>query len=171
MPAWDQLEVLIPRIYQFAFRLSERADIAEDLTQETLLRAWEKREQLHDPKALRVWMFQILCNLWRDQRRRGQRLQVRDSNLDTAIDREPLPGEILGNREQIAQLLTAMNQLPPREREVLHLSAVEELNSLEIADVLGTSVNSVKVSLSNARKKMRSLFASHQPSISSTNPQ
>jgi RNA polymerase sigma-70 factor (ECF subfamily) len=69
----------------------------------------------------------------------------------------------LVRREEILQALKTIEQLPARQREVLHLSAVEELSIAEIAEVLGITSNSVKVSLSEARKKMRSAFPLDPP--------
>lgn len=58
-------------------------------------------------------------------------------------------------RDDAQRALEALNQLPPRQREVLYLNACEELKSAEIADVLGISVETVKSNLSLARKTMR----------------
>ena len=68
----DRLEAWVPRVYRFALRLCNDPDAAADLTQETFLRAWRRRDRLRDERAARVWLFRIAANLWRDQLRRGR---------------------------------------------------------------------------------------------------
>src|SRR3989304_8552329 len=61
------LEEHVPRVYRFALRLTGNRHEAEDLTQETFLRAWRHRRRLRDRSAARVWLFAIAANLWRDR--------------------------------------------------------------------------------------------------------
>jgi RNA polymerase sigma-70 factor, ECF subfamily len=165
MPLWEHLETHIPGIYRFALRLTGCSDRAEDLTQETLLKAWRKHGQLRDGASARVWLFRIAVNLWRDQLRQNKHRPVLESGLDALIDPRLGPEDKLVQREEILQVLKAIEQLPARQREVLHLSAVEDLSISEIAEVLSISPNSVRVNLSEARKKMRDTFPLDQPSI------
>ncbi len=163
MPPWEHLETLIPGLYRFAQRLSGQRERAEDLTQETLLRAWRNRGQLRDGQSARVWLFRILVNLWRDQLRQSNHRPVMEPTAESVIDRAPEPFQTLGDREELHEVLKVLEQLPPRQREVLHLSAVEEFRVAEIAEVLGISPNAVKVNLCEARKKMRDAFPLHNP--------
>src|SRR5205823_15077281 len=71
-PVSNSLEAWVPRVYRFALRLSNDPDAADDLTQETFLRAWRQRDRLRDQRAARVWLFRITANLWRDHLRRGR---------------------------------------------------------------------------------------------------
>ena len=66
------LEEWAPRVYRFALRLCNDPHIAEDLAQETFLRAWRHRGRLRDERVARVWLFRITANLWRDQLRRNR---------------------------------------------------------------------------------------------------
>lgn len=76
------LEQLVPRVYGFALRLTGNLHAAEDLTQETFLRACRKAASLQDERRLRVWLFQIAVNLWRDQLRRRRLAPERAGPLD-----------------------------------------------------------------------------------------
>jgi RNA polymerase sigma-70 factor (ECF subfamily) len=167
MPPWEQLETHLPRIYRFALRLTADSDWAEDLTQDTLLKAWKNRGQLRAAESARVWLFRITVNLWRDQVRQSGNRPVMEQNTESAVDRSPQPVEVLGEREELLDVLKAIERLPPRQREVLHLSAVEDLRIAEIAEVLGISANAVKVNLSEARKKMREAFPLQNPAPNS----
>jgi RNA polymerase sigma-70 factor (ECF subfamily) len=160
----DILEEWVPRVYRFALRLSNDPHTAEDLAQETFLRAWRQRERLRDERALRVWLFRITANLWRDQMRRTRSPVARAGSLlehagIEVADISMLPVlRQVSEKEELTRALEAMNALPPRQREVLYLSACEDLASTEIAAVLDISVNAVKANLSLARKSMRQLL-------------
>jgi RNA polymerase sigma-70 factor, ECF subfamily len=166
MPLDDELEALVPRVYRFARRLTGDAHRAEDLTQETLLRAWRRRGQLRDPRRAAVWVFRIAANLWRDElRRRGVLTQDAELPHETADRRLAAPEAIAEEREQVARALTALATLPPQQRTVLHLVAVEQLTLGEVSEVLGISRNAARVNLCLARRRMRELFSEVNPSF------
>ena len=155
----DRLEEWVPSVYRFALRLSSDPHAAEDLTQETFLRAWRQRGLLRDARAARVWLFRITANLWHDQLRRGRSPVARAGPLeDAATCNAQPPDQHVAEQEELARALKAMALLPPRQREVLYLSAREGLTTAEVAAVLEISTESVKASLSLARKKMRELL-------------
>jgi RNA polymerase sigma-70 factor (ECF subfamily) len=156
------LEQYVPHVYRFALRLAGDPHRAEDLTQETFLRAWRSRRRLRDPEAARVWLFKIAVNLWRDQARRAGRAPKQVEAPGDDCDGLPLPPERGGSpenglidREDLARALSAMEGLPERQRQVLYLHACEGLNLGQIADVLRMSTDAAKASLSLARKAMR----------------
>jgi RNA polymerase sigma-70 factor (ECF subfamily) len=155
------LEEWAPRVYRFALRLSNDRHVAEDLTQETVLRAWRHRGRLRKEEAARVWLFRITANLWRDQLRRNRspvakaRTLMGIREVDLADKPANLPERMVAGKEELARALEVMNGLPPRQREVLYLSVCEGLDSEEISDVLRMTREAVKASLSLARKKMR----------------
>src|SRR5712692_6946834 len=80
-PVKNLLEEYVPRVYRFALRLTNNPHAAEDLTQETMLRAWRGRWLLRNPQTFRVWLFRITANLWRDQLRRGRLTVARAEQL------------------------------------------------------------------------------------------
>jgi RNA polymerase sigma-70 factor (ECF subfamily) len=153
------LEDWVPRVYRFALRLTGDPGVAEELTQETFLRAWRSRSRLRDARAARVWLFRIAANIWRDQLRRG-RSPVAQAGLleDAEPGKMPAPERQAEGREELSRALDAMAALPARQREVLHLSASEGLSIAEVAEVLGISADAAKSSLSLARKKLRELL-------------
>lgn len=152
----DRLEEWVPRVYRFALRLSSDPHAAEDLTQETFLRAWRQRGELRDERAARVWLFRIAANLWRDQLRRGRSPVARAGPLaDSEVGGNPGPERLAIGREELRRTLDALAGLPPRQREVLHLCAVEGLGPTEIAGILDISVDAAKASLWLARTALR----------------
>jgi RNA polymerase sigma-70 factor, ECF subfamily len=149
----------LPRVYRFALRLTESRQDAEDLTQDTFLRAWRQRGDLRDADAVRAWLFTIARNLWTDRlRRKGRRpviaepLEEKHDSAAVAADHELIV------QEDVRRVLEVMDSLPARQREVLHLHACEEFSLGEIAGVLGISIDAAKASLCEARKRMRQRF-------------
>jgi len=146
----------VPRVYRFALRLTHDAHAAEDLTQETFLRAWSRRGLLREPGSIHVWLFRIAANLWRDQLRRGKLPVARAAPLpEDCASSEQTPQHRAGEQEDLRRALEAMDALPERQRQVLYLSACEGLAAAEIAVVLNISNDAVKANLSLARKKIR----------------
>jgi RNA polymerase sigma-70 factor (ECF subfamily) len=152
----DLLQEYVPRVYRFALRLTRNPHAAEDLTQETFLRAWRSHGRLRDPGAARVWLFHIAANLWRDQKRRAKLLVARAGPLPEyyAADVQT-PEKTASDLEDLCRALTAMEALPERQRDVLYLSACEGLSAAQVAAVLAISTDAVKSNLCLARKKLR----------------
>jgi len=152
----DLLEQFVPRVYLFALRLTRSRDEAEDLTQETFLRAWRHRARLRDPCAARAWLFSIAVNLWRSRlRRKGRGEQTAGLPDEPGPRPENLPEEDLIAEENVRRVRKAIDALPARQREVVYLHACEALPLREIAGVLGISLEAVRSSLSLARKRLR----------------
>ncbi len=153
------LEQFVPGVYRFSLRLT-RGDThaAEELTQETMLRAWRHRRRLADGRAARPWLFKITINVWRDELRRFK--TRREGHLKLAAHGAAVPPEEIAlQREQLAGALQALDGLPSRQRQVLYLSACEELTIAQIGGVLGVSPGAVKASLSLARQRIRTILA------------
>jgi RNA polymerase sigma-70 factor, ECF subfamily len=150
---FDAIEEHVGSVYRYALRLTRRPDMAEDLTQETLLRGWRSRKKLRDDRAARVWLFRIATNLWTDQLR-GGRLCPQRLDTEPACP-HPLPAAASDKRENVRMALAAMDELPPRQRQVLYLVTCENMAHAEVATILGITESAVKANLSVARKEMR----------------
>jgi len=150
----------VPNVYRFALRLTGDRHRAEDLTQETLLRAWQRQEQLKEGRAVRVWLFRIATNLWTDELRQGHlpTAAIPCGDLEAVCERVT-PDRTAESKEELQRALGLLDELPVRQRTVLYLTAVEELPLSEVADNIGIDKNTAKVHLSLARKKMRELAA------------
>ncbi|HUG20890.1 MAG TPA: RNA polymerase sigma factor, partial [Planctomycetaceae bacterium] len=148
MPVWEHIEPHLPSVYRFVLRLTQDPHRAEDLTQETFLRAWKNRQQLRDNRAVRVWLFRIAHNLWNDELRRGSRQPPMEHRVEQIVDiKADSPEADTDLNEEFQKVLTIIESLPPRQREVMHLSSVEGLSVAEISDVLDLNRNAVKVNL------------------------
>lgn len=148
-------------LYRVAFSVLHNATDAEDSVQEAFLRVLRHRERLIDIRDHRVWLIRIVWNIVLDKKRR---VKTRPETDDIADLVRVLPAAGLSAEERAtaaqhhAQVLRSVERLPAKEREVLLLSAFQELNSVEIASVLGITESSVRSRLFRARKLMAELL-------------
>jgi RNA polymerase sigma factor (sigma-70 family) len=152
----DLFEEHIPSVYRFAFRLTGDWNDAEELAQAALLAAWEGRTRLRDSRVVKGWLFSIAANLWRSgHRRKICEAAFRNEYELSGFSKEQLPEQKIIAGEDLSRVLKAMDALPDRQREVLHLHACESFSLSEIAEILAVTPEAVKSSLSLARKRMR----------------
>lgn len=144
-------------LYRVAFSVLHNTADAEDAVQEAFLRVLRHREQLREVRDRRVWLIRIVWNLVLDRKRRAKSRPETDDIADLA---RVLPAEGLSAEgraaaaQHHAQVLECVEKLPMKEREVLVLSAFEELSSVEIASILSITESSVRSRLFRARNLM-----------------
>ncbi len=143
-----------PLLRRFARRLTRNDADAEDVLQDTLIRALEKRGELRDPGRLRAWLLAIVRTSWLNSRRGlRHRLEVLDGGPSVQAERGgrgDLEREIL-DRSITDELLLALQALPEEWRETLWLREVEDLSYEEIARVLDCPLGTVRSRLARAR--------------------
>jgi RNA polymerase sigma-70 factor (ECF subfamily) len=139
-------------VYRYALRLTRNASSAQDLMQETLLRGWQSRGKLRAAEAARVWLLRIATNLHRDRCRSARSIEPL---VAEPADRETAVYGTLDQRECVERALAALDELPPRQRQVMHLITIEQLTQEQAAEVIGITVDALKSSLSQARRQMR----------------
>ena len=163
-----ELVAAIPRLRRYARVLTGEATRADDLVQETLARAWEKRRLWAAGTDLRAWLFTFMHNVFVNQRALARRdaqnvsLDAEDGSGAWQIPVRPAQQ----TRVELMEVLREVGRLPVDQRSVLLLAAVEELRYEEIATVLSIPVGTVMSRLSRAREKLRR--ASQQPPETST---
>jgi RNA polymerase sigma-70 factor (ECF subfamily) len=154
-----ELVAAIPRMRRYARVLTGDPAGADDLVQDALGRAWEKRALWQAGTDLRAWLFTIMHNVWVNQRALARR-EAGNVSLDAeggesdAAWQLPVRGNQL-ERVELMQVLQQVGRLPAEQREVLLLAAVEELRYEEIAAVLAIPVGTVMSRLSRARERLR----------------
>ena len=99
-----------------------------------------------------MWLLRIATNLHRDQWRLAR---PAEPLVAEPADGAPPVGGQLAERECVAQALAALDELPPRQRQAMHLVTIEQLSHQTAAEVLGISVESLKSNLSLARCRLR----------------
>ena len=153
----DQLPGHLLSVYRFAMHLCGDQHVAEDLTQEAMLRGLRRIDSLNDPHALKMWLFRIVRNLWTDRCRSKKHLTATPFPEDEFVGNERDPSEIVAKCEEVTRSLAAMATLPDRQRNILHLIACQQFSIAEVADVLEITPEAVRSSLSLARAQMRKI--------------
>jgi RNA polymerase sigma-70 factor (ECF subfamily) len=161
----DALAALVSQysgtLYRVAFSVLRNSSDAEDAVQETFLRVLRRQEMLHEVRDQRVWLIRIVWNIVLDRKRRAK---TRPETDDVAELARVLPSDGLSAEARAvaaqhhSRVLECVEQLPAKEREVLMLSAFEELSGVEIASVLGITESSVRSRLFRARNLMSGLL-------------
>jgi RNA polymerase sigma-70 factor (ECF subfamily) len=148
-------------LYRVAYSVLRNPSDAEDAVQEAFLRVLRHRDTLDEVRDRRVWLIRIVWNIVLDRKRRSK---TRPETDDVAELARVLPSSGL-SAEQIASaaqhhahVLACVEKLPAKERQVLQLSAFEELTSVEIAQVLSITESSVRSRLFRARNLMADLL-------------
>lgn len=150
-------------IYGTALRLTRNADKAQDLVQDTYLKAIRSERQFARGTNLKAWLYTILHNTWRNRQRDGARARVEidseaveRSSHSGGLDRrrQETPESLLMRDSLNADLQNALDALAETFREVVWLRDVDELTYQEIADVLDIPIGTVMSRLSRGRKQL-----------------
>jgi RNA polymerase sigma-70 factor (ECF subfamily) len=153
-----------PAIRRYVIGLVRDPAEADDLTQETFLRAHRSRESLRDPDAALPWLYGLATNACVDRLRRRARRAPRESGLDpeAVAPPDPSPGAALqAEREEMSTCVQAyVGKLSDSYRAVLFLHDVNGLSAREIGELLGDSTGAVKIRLHRARGKLRAALES-----------
>jgi RNA polymerase sigma-70 factor (ECF subfamily) len=152
MPLFDSL-------YNFARWLAQNSTDAEDLVQETYLKALRGFASFQSGSNFRAWMFQILRNTFLSSRTKLDRrmtvaMDSEEDGPELAVDTKT-PETILLNRSNSHLVQCAIEDLPVHYREALLLCEVEEMSYQEIAEVLSIPIGTVMSRLARARKAVR----------------
>jgi RNA polymerase sigma-70 factor, ECF subfamily len=153
----ERLAEWLPSIFRFALSRCRQWHIAEDLAQEAVVR-WVRQCERQPPDDGRTWMFRVVENLWKDHLRRSSADSLDDAFLRTQPSRDVDPTFATLIKDELKAVLAAMDQLPDRQRTVLYLVACEQLTPAQVAQVLDIEPNAVRVSLSIARSRIRTLL-------------
>ncbi len=138
-----------PAVYRVALRmLGSRAD-AEDVTQDTFVRAWRSLDRFRAQSALNTWLYRIVTRRCLDALAARRTTEQLDAASTESAEGEP--AGIVEQREQLEAVKRAIAGLPADQRAALVLREFEGLSYDELADVLGTSVASIKGRLHRAR--------------------
>jgi RNA polymerase sigma-70 factor (ECF subfamily) len=154
-------------LYNYAMILTRNQAEAEDLVQETYLRAIPAMARLRADSNIKSWLFRILRNIWLNQLRklRTDPQIVHIDAEDSAAADEPIdPGkhsyDAYVSKVETKQVRAAIEQLPAEFREIILLREFEELSYQEIAELLDCPAGTVMSRLARARSKLRVILSS-----------
>jgi RNA polymerase sigma-70 factor (ECF subfamily) len=171
----DDMETLVrtyrPRLLRFvAFSVGD-ADLAESITQDCFLKAYNARDRFRGDCSISTWLTSIAVNLIRDQQRL-QKFRFWRQARATAVDitdaanflpsHESSPESRLLVKEKAAQVYAALQNLSPNQRTIFLMRFAEELELSEIASATSIPVNTVKTHLHRALKSVRKQVSAAQ---------
>lgn len=141
-------------LYRYSCWICRSADIAEDLVQDTYLRAWKSIDLLQNEASAKAWLFTILRN---ENARRFERkqFQYQEVEQDLLLDEHQVSPEQLYSQQQLLKLVES---LEPEYSEPLILQIIGGFSGDEIALLLDLNLNTVNTRLFRARKQLRELL-------------
>lgn len=148
-------------IYNLMYRVTGSKELSMDMSQETLVRAYEKLERFDPAKSFFPWLYAIGVNLARDYlRRAGREARIFEGNFDESntIDVSSNPVTQVERNQEMSHVLKAMDKLPFGHREALILRFQKELSMKDIARALSISVSGAKMRVHRALDELRGIF-------------
>jgi RNA polymerase sigma-70 factor (ECF subfamily) len=147
----------IDSLYGTALRLTRRTQDAEDLVQDTYLKAFRSAQQFERGTNLKAWLYTILHNTFRNMRRHDGRnpIDVDSETVEQAVDRageDQTPEQLLTRATLDADLQEALDALPDAFRQAVWLRDVEEFSYAEIARMLDVPIGTVMSRISRGRR-------------------
>lgn len=145
------------------------AEDAEDVLQTVYVKVLSGRARFEGRSSLRTWLFGVIRLTALESRRReragAQRAELAALHMDPRGAEAAAPDAILDGDDGPDRLRDALGQLPPRQREVLHLVFYQEMSIREAADVMEISLGSARVHYDRGKKRLRSLLGLHPADI------
>jgi RNA polymerase sigma-70 factor, ECF subfamily len=160
----DEALSYIDALYGTALRLTRRAQDAEDLVQDTYLKAFRASSQFARGTNLKAWLFTILHNTFRNMRRHDVRnpVDVNSETVEQAADAagdDRTPEQLLTRAALDAELQAALDSLPDAFRQAVWLRDVEEFSYAEIAGIVDVPIGTVMSRISRGRKMLHERLA------------
>jgi RNA polymerase sigma-70 factor (ECF subfamily) len=152
----DAVLAAVPSLRAFAISLSGNVDRADDLVQETLLRALVNIDSFEPGTNLSAWLFTILRNLFRSEYRKRRR-EVEDGDGTYAESLKSQPEQEA--RVEFREFRAALSKLPPDQREALILVGASGFSYEEAAGICGCAVGTIKSRVNRARTRLAELMS------------
>ncbi len=151
----DDILAAVPSLRAFAMSLSGKSDRADDLVQETLVRALANIDSFQPGSNLSAWLFTILRNLFRsDYRKRRREVEDADGSYSKTLKSQPAQGSHL----EFEEFRAALEKLPQDQREALILVGASGFSYEDAAAICGCAVGTIKSRVNRARSKLSALL-------------
>ncbi len=148
------------RIYNYVYRMVGDANEAQDLTQDSFVKAYQALQRGDAPDNPSAWLYRIASRTCLDALRRRRLIRWLPLRRSAGRDADESPESHLIRAQERARVQQALDQLPARYRMVLLLREYEGLTYREIAEATGDSLSTVKVTLFRARERCRREYQS-----------
>lgn len=157
---------VIPKLRAFALSLASKSDYADDLVQETLMKAWHHQTDFEPGTNMKAWLFTILRNEYFSQlRKRKRKREVEDTDGELINQLSTPAGQ--ESHLDMADLRQAMLQLPDDQREAIILVGASGFSYQEVAEITQVAVGTVKSRVNRARVRLAALLGMETNKINS----
>lgn len=155
------------QVYRHAFYLLKNTESAEDMTQETFIKAWQLKNELR-LSTVQSWLLKCVQNLcFNELKRRKYQVYPSDQFTDIvdnlhhseSVQHVQSPEKVVCNEETKRLVHHAIGKLPPKQRLIIVMRELEGMSYCEISEVIGIPEGTVKSKLYRARKKLRSILS------------
>jgi len=143
------------KLYRYTLRILKNEDEAKDVVQETMIKVWNKRDEMHTLENMEAWCIRVARNLSLDKLKSKHNHSV---EIDKAYNLQSSNHSPYASTETNDTMQTVhhfINKLPEMQKQVLQLRDIEGFSYQEISDILHQNLNTVKVNLFRARKQVR----------------
>ncbi len=147
----------VDRIYRLTYRMTGDEDLAQECTQETFIRAFDRLKQFRGEAALSTWLHSIAVSVVYNVMRKVKRLNQRHTELSETTG--TVDGELGADPDLKQRLAAAIDELPHGYKTVFVMHDIEGYKHEEIAQVMGVRTGTSKAQLSRARAKLREALA------------
>ena len=151
----DELVEHLPALRAFAISLTRNPSIADDMVQDTIVKAWTNIEKFEVGTNMRAWLFTILRNTYYSNRRKSKR-EVAD--VDGVITENLAEKPAHDGHMQMADFRRALNMLSDEQREALLLVGASGFSYEEAAGMCGVAVGTIKSRINRARSQLADLM-------------
>ncbi|MDF1633567.1 RNA polymerase sigma factor [Mycoplana sp. MJR14] len=150
-----ELLSILPSLRAFAISLVGRHHEADDLVQDTIMKAWAKQDQFEMGTNMKAWLFTILRNeLYSKLRKRGREVQDSDGVLTANLAQHPAQYGKLDMQD----FRRALEQLPDEQREAIILVGASGFSYEEAAEISGCALGTIKSRVNRARQKLQEIL-------------
>lgn len=146
------------KLLNYARKLTESPDDAEDAVQEVLLKLWNKRLELEQYRSIEAFAMTMTHNLCMDQWRTRHTADVPLEHVQDTDSSSRSPERLLEIKDEIRLMHEIISSLPTLQRTIMRMKDIEEYETEEIADITGCNPEAIRSNLSRARKKVREVY-------------
>lgn len=146
-------------LHRFAWSLTRSPEDADDVYQETLLKAYRAWRKLPADANHRAWLFRIASNTWISDRRKNSRIHQLSDNGPELPASGPDTATQVATIETLERVTLAIEALPPKQRAAIVLRKYHDMSYEEIGEVLDTTAEAARANVYEALRKLRGQFA------------
>lgn len=153
-------EILLPlhaTLYRAAFRIVRDSDVAKDMVQDVYTSLWSKRDSLGELENIESFALRVVKNRCIDYLRTSHVYEMVDSDTMDVPSETADTDTAVSDTQRLNRVMTKMDSLPERQRQVLMMRSVQDMSLEEIEKLTGLTNLNVRTLLSRARKRLREL--------------